>query len=714
MRNNFSMLTSDFFGGLSGAVAVLPQTIGLSVLLFTSFGLDASAGAMAGLIGAVVLLFSSGLAGATIGMISAPNGPVTILLSGLVIKLAPEYSPHEILVILSTVLFFTGIFQIVFGMLKGGEIIKLIPYPVMASMITAIGILMIKSQADQIIPSQSIDSWYRYIPFIVASVTIATIFIFKKLSPRLPSILMGLLSGIIAYSILTFSITNPDPKWVIGNLPAIDYGDILHRFDSIHVSTLPWQLILASALALAVLVMTDCLLTALVADTQTALRHNAKKELVAQGVAQMIIGVVGGVGGGGTKGSTLANTMAGGRRWSPVFAALAILLMTLFGRGIGTFLPLSALSGVIIYIGLNMININIILWLKGRYTRIDAVNALMVIAATLVFDVTKAVALGMIFAIITFIRNGIKRSLIRRETNITEYPSPRKRSEKHRKILAEYGDKALLIELRGDLYFATTDQLYRRIMERIEDRLVIIMHFRRVLSIDMSGMVILMQLVEIANKNGTEIVFTHLHKRLGFGRKMKRAFSLIESKKTNITKIFHSTARSLEYAEDIILKNEYKNKEYRVSSPVDFENNDLCKGIDKDGIDLLKKISMKKDYETKEVILAEGKKNSSLYLVTKGFVEQRLYNGPTSYKVLAKFSPGTYFGELAFFNLGPVSTRFVALGDTTLHKIIKSDIEQESGKMENNFFADFLFAIGRNLSKESNRLISEIQRLEAL
>jgi len=714
-HNHFSNLSTDFFGGLSGAVAVLPQTIGLSVLLFTATGMDASAGAMAGLISAVILLISSGLAGATIGMISAPNGPVTILLSGLVVQLVPGYSPHEVLIILGAVLFFTGVFQIVFGLLKGGEIIKLIPYPVVASMITAIGILMIKSQFRQIMPALSVDGWYRYIPFMVASVTVITIFLSKKYFPRLPEILVGLLTGIFVYSLLAFVTTSPNPDWVIGTLPVIDFAAIIHRFDgSIQALTLPWRLIITSALALAVLVMVDTLLTALVADTQTSTRHNARKELVAQGIAQMIIGVVGGVGGGGTKGSTLANTMAGGRRWSPIFAALLILLMTLFGRGIGTLLPLSALSGVIIYIGIKMINTNILGWLKDRHTRTDAMNAVLVIGTTLFFDVTKAVALGVIFAIIAFLRRGIKRPLIRRETNVYDYPSPRKRSAKHRKIPKKHGNKGLLIELQDDLYFAKTDMLYRKIMEKTGERKVIILHFRRVLSIDMSGMVLLMQLVEAAKKNGSEIVFTHLHRRLGFGKKMKGAFSIIESHKDNITKIFHSTARALEYAEDQILRSEYKDKEYRVSSPVAFENNDLCKEISPNDITFLKEISSTKQYANKETVLAEGDKNSSLYLLTSGFVEQRLYNGPTSYKVLAKFSPGTYFGKLTFFNLGRVSTRFVSLGDTTLYRIRRKDLEKQIDNVDQNFFADILFAIGKNLSKESKRYISEIRRLEKL
>jgi len=718
VRDNSSTFYADFFGGLAGAIAVLPQTIGLSVLLFTSIGLDASSGAMAGLIGATILLLSSGIMGATTGMISAPNGPVTMLLAGLVVKLSPDYSHMEVLVILGAVLFFTGLFQITFGLLKGGEVIKIIPYPVVASMITAIGILMIKSQFKQIIPVETIDGWSRYIPLIVAIVTFAIIYIFKTCAPKLPSILMGLLGGIATYAMLTFSTSSRvDPNWVIGTLPVINVEAIFHRFDGLHLFQLPWQLIIVSALALTVLVMIDCLLTALVADTQTFMRHNAKKELVAQGIAQMLIGIVGGVGGGGTKGSTLACTMAGGRRWSPVFAALILILISIFGREVGAFLPLSALSGVIIYIGLKMINPNILLWFTGRYTRLDAINAIMVIVVTLFFDVTKAVALGMIFAIITFISRNMQRSLIRRQTNITEYPSPRRWSEQHGQILKGHGDKALLIELQGSLYFARTDQLYTRIMEEAQGRQVIILHFRRVSSIDMSGMVILMQMVEMARKNGTEIVFTHLHKRLGFGKKAKKAFASIErNKEWSHIIIFKSTVRALEYAEDQILKSQNIDIESKrdIAYSVEFENNELCTTIDTTGISLLKEIAVKKRYNNKEVVLSEGDSGTSIYMVKKGCVERRLYNGRTSYKVLAKYSPGIYFGKPSFFGLGPITTRYVAQGETTLYKLRKAEIEQVSEKMKAGLYADFLFSISRNIAYESEKLISEIQRLEAL
>ncbi len=709
-----SALLADFTGGFTGAVAVLPQTIGLSVLLFTSMGMNASDGAVAGLIGAVVLLLSSGIAGATTGMISAPNGPVTILLSGLVVKLAPHSSPAEIFIVLSAVLFCTGIFEIIFGLLKGGELIKLIPYPVVTSMISAIGILMIKSQIKQILPDSSQEDWRRYIPLIVSLVTLVAIYVVKRFLSKLPAVLMGLLAGIFTFSLLVHGWENPDPRWVIGTLPKIELAHVAHRFDGVNLLALPWELIITSALALTILVTVDCLLTALVADNETTLRHNSQKELAAQGLGQMIIGLVGGVGGGGTKGSTLANTMAGGRRWSPVFAALVILAMTMFGRGVGTLLPLSALSGVIVYIGLKMINVDILLWLKDRRTRVDAVNAILVIVATLFLDVTKAVGIGMVFSVVTFLRREVTRSLIRRQNNIYEYPSPRKRSEKHQLILAKHGEKGLLLELQGDLFFANTDQLFREVTKRLEGRLIVVLHFRRVLSLDMSGIVLLMQLTRFARKKGIEIIFCHLHKRLGFGRKMKEAFSLIERNEKFKVKIFHSTARALEYAEDKILRNEYKDKNYGITDSVSFEENDLLKGFNKEEVAVLRALSVEKEYDNREVVVARGEDSSSLYLVTSGFVEQRLYNGKVSYKVLAKYSPGTYFGKLTFLDPGPISATFTTIGNTSVYKIRRADIERISAQGNEEFLADLLFSIGKRLSRESVRLISEIKRLEAL
>jgi SulP family sulfate permease len=141
----------DLLGGIAGSAVALPQSMGLGLLLFTAIGLDASAGAMAGLLGAAVLSLSSGLVGGTRGMISAPNGPVTMLLvASLTTLVANGVQGQGLLLALSVILILAGLFQFLFAVAKGGHLVKYIPFPVVAGLVTGIGILMILSQIQSL------------------------------------------------------------------------------------------------------------------------------------------------------------------------------------------------------------------------------------------------------------------------------------------------------------------------------------------------------------------------------------------------------------------------------------------------------------------------------------------------------------------------------------------------------------------------------------
>ena len=137
----------DLLGGFAGTAVALPQAIGLGVVLFSTMGLDASAGALAGLLGAIILQLVVGGAGATIGIISAPNGPMTMLLVGVMEGLAVQGESSEMmLLMLSAILVLTGIFQILFALAGGTALIKYIPYPVIAGLVAGVGVLMVLSQ----------------------------------------------------------------------------------------------------------------------------------------------------------------------------------------------------------------------------------------------------------------------------------------------------------------------------------------------------------------------------------------------------------------------------------------------------------------------------------------------------------------------------------------------------------------------------------------
>ncbi len=140
MKQNTSSITSDLLGALAGTAVILPQSMGLGVVLFSVMGLDASSGALAGIIGAAILSIVSGIFGATLGMFSAPNGPVTMLLVGVFSVMESQGASSDFMLLtLSAILVLTGIFQVIFSLFGGAKLVKYMPYPVIVGLVTGIG-----------------------------------------------------------------------------------------------------------------------------------------------------------------------------------------------------------------------------------------------------------------------------------------------------------------------------------------------------------------------------------------------------------------------------------------------------------------------------------------------------------------------------------------------------------------------------------------------
>jgi len=149
----------DWIGGFAGAAVALPQSMGLGVGLFSAMGLGAAAGALAGLTGAAALSLVSGLGGYTRGMISAPNGPVTMLLIASMTTLGAQgISGGDAVVALGALIVLAGLIQLAIALSGGGQLIKFIPYPMVAGLVTAIGVLMMRSQLSALRPGADSDA----------------------------------------------------------------------------------------------------------------------------------------------------------------------------------------------------------------------------------------------------------------------------------------------------------------------------------------------------------------------------------------------------------------------------------------------------------------------------------------------------------------------------------------------------------------------------
>ena len=350
-------------------------------------------------------------------------------------------------------------------------------------------------------------------------------------------------------------------------------------------------------------------------------------------------------------------------------------------------------------------------FLKNKKRRIDGIIALIVIATTLAVNLVMAVAVGVAIAIITFIRTQIKSPIIHRRVTAEHYHSLCARTDKERECLDAHGREIVLIELRGNLFFATADRLLSEIEPDIIPGNIVILHFRRVKYIDLTGMILLLQIDSRVASKGSTLIVCHLRKELGFGEKVSKAFRQIDKKSYPHMNIFRDTDTAFEYAENLLLEREG----YLVSRHdhyVPLAENNLCRDMPEDIVALVEKMPASKAFSKGSTLFNAGDFGQSLFLVLKGEIEIRLDTGKQSYKRLAKYGPGTYFGEIAFLIPGPRAATAIVTHDAEIMEIDREDIMTLDQKAKADLALYLLYEIGGTLGKELRRSAAEIYRLE--
>ncbi len=704
----------DALGGLAGTAVALPQSMGLGVALFAGMGFDASAGALAGLMGAAALSLVSGLFGATVGMISAPNGPVTMLLAASLASVAAQGVQGEgLLLALVAILFLTGVFQFLLGVSGAGQLIKYIPYPAIAGLVTGIGVLMVLSQLKTLSGegAGAIGAGWMLVPSATALITFGGIKLAPRIFPAVPGIIGGLLLGVAAFHLIMLVAPAPVPdSWLVGTIPGLDA--IRFNVEISAFNGLPWELILVSALTLAVLASMDCLLTAVVADGVTGARHDARRELAAQGIGQIIAGLLGGVGGGGTKGSTLVSVKTGGRRWSAVVSSLTFVVLILFLGPVGNALPISVLAGVIIYVGVGMLDWNVLRWLRRPVTRFDGVVALSVITTTLAFDLMSGVAVGVVSSVFLFLRGQVRARIIHERATGRERHSLRYRTEEERRLLDEHGARILYFELRGNLFFGTVDRLFTELMPDLDRPVWMILNLRRVQSLDMSGLNLFRQMLKRLSANGGHLLYADVRKSAVMERSMHKLLNWLGPEESlPRVKTFRSNDAALEYAEDELLK-ALGCAPAQANRRVELEHNELFRRMKPKTREALKSIMQPLSLKRKEIVFNYGELGNTLYFILQGEVDIRLPTRVYHYKRLAKLGPGSFFGESAFLDPAPRTATAVVTQDVELLTRDRPAIESLAEKRQREAGWAVLYELGGSLARQLRWSRSELRRLE--
>lgn len=501
----FKNLKGDIFGGLTAGIVALPLAL--------AFGVQSGLGASAGLYGAMILGLFAAIFGGTNTQISGPTGPMTVVSAAIVSLAISKYGGIESawgIIVLTFLL--AGAFQVLFGVLKIGKYIKYIPYPVLSGFMSGIGVIIIIFQIFPILglpsPNKIIDIFFElpsaisisnYLSIILALATIAIIYITPKITKVIPSTLIALvLVSLISYF---FGLNIP----LIGEMPSGLPSLKISSLANIHFTD--FSFVLLPAITLAGLGTIDSLLTSVVADNITRTKHNSNNELIGQGIGNMAASLIGGLPGAGATMRTVVNVKSGGRtKLSGIIHSILLILIVL---GLGkyvAYIPLSALAGILITVGISIIDTK---GLKSiiNIPKSDAFILITVLLLTVFVDLLQAVGIGMVMASVIFMR---------KTSDMVENNSSLNKVEKYDREIAWSDEEGISLQREfvyikrfdGPMFFGVAAKMLERLNKIPSNARVIIFRMKKVPYIDQSGLYALEEVIKEMQKMGIIVVLT--------------------------------------------------------------------------------------------------------------------------------------------------------------------------------------------------------------
>ncbi len=516
-------LKGDIFGGITAGIVALPLALAFGIQAFG--GIDhpaaSSMGALAGLVGAALLGFFASLLGGTHSQISGPTGPMTVITAALVSGIwASSQSMSAVLISMSLAGLFCGLFQILFGILKIGKYVRYIPYPVLSGFMSGIGVIIILQQLYPLIGLKSpvlvVDMIMQLPQKVAGGVsltalllglgTIVIIYVFPFITKKVPATLVAL----VVMTIVSL-FCNMDEKLLIGAIPS---GLPMPFFanKSISLAGLDWGQILKASvipgLTLAGLGSIDTLLTSVVADNITKTHHNSNKELIGQGIGNMISGLFCGIAGAGATMRTVVNVKSGGRTQISGMVHSLLLMAILLGLGgLVRYVPLSVLAGILITVGWGIIDF------KGfkdllKIPKADAVVLMVVFLLTVFVDLLTAVGIGMVIACVLFMKRasdlvegGYSSSVM------TNFDKESPWSDEGG-IPEEMKHRIYIQRLNGPIFFGTITKFQSVMNDVPKDAKIVIIRMRLVSFMDQSGLYAMESAIKELQENGAMVLMT--------------------------------------------------------------------------------------------------------------------------------------------------------------------------------------------------------------
>ena len=469
-KNRALRVRSDVLAGLTTSFALVPECI--------AFALVAHLNPLMGLYGAFIICTLTALFGGRPGMISGAAGSMAVVIVALVVQQGVQY-------LLATVLL-GGLLMILFGLLRLGKLVRLVPYPVMLGFVNGLAIVIAMAQLEHF---KQGEQWLQgaalWLMLGLVALTMLVVYVLPKLTRAVPPALVAILGvGVLVWLLDLPTRTLGDMAHIAGGLPSLALPQVPWNLETLRI-------IAPYAVLMALVGLLETLLTLNLTDEITESRGHPDRECVALGAANMVSGLCGGMGGCAMIGQTVINLSSNGRgRLSGVVAGAMILLFVLFLSPLIEKIPLAALVGVMFVVAQQTFA-----WASLRVLhKVPVSDVLAIIAVTVVTvftDLATAVLFGIVIAAINF-------------------------AWQHaRELYADIHDEAdgsRLYRVHGTLFFASSTPFLDQ-FDPANDPAQVTLDCRHLSFVDYSAIAALKTLRERYEKAGKHLRVVHLSER---------------------------------------------------------------------------------------------------------------------------------------------------------------------------------------------------------
>ncbi len=714
-------------GVVSGAVAI-PLAMGYGMFAFVSLGDDFFAtGVLAGMWSALIVGLVCVLAGNRSITVYAPRITTTFYLGSVLFGLAQsrlgplqEGGVPAVLAAFFAIVFLGGLFQALFGLMRLGTLIKFTPHPVMAGFQNAAALLLLLVQTGNVLGFERNVAFgsvpdhlgeAKPLSLLVAGACMLVMLQSKRWLPRVPPLLCGLAAGTACYYLLVAFGLGHQLGPVIGQVPSglphpVAAGELMALASQPGLATLVW-VVVSAALGLAFIASVDALLCEGLLKGERGTARGSNAQLVRLGVGNMFAAGFGGITSGVNLGPSAVNRSMGATSARSVLVNAAVMLLTLLLlMPVLGGLPRAALSGVIVVVALQHFDPWTMQLLRrlgrrpsrGRAHLLRELSVVLAVALlSVVLNIVAAVFIGVLIAVGLFLLR-MSRSAVRRSYRCDTVRSRKTRDAARMALLAEHGQRILVFELEGPIFFGSAERLASQVHSACVDGTSdVILDFRRVNDIDSTGARVVQQLYESLVQEGLRVGFCGLRQHTAWSERIEDLGLLGDM---HASRQFPDVDRAIEDAEDALLASLPDAGVHLQEVP--FESLDLLHGLTRDECETVRRFLSLRQFAAGEVVFQEGDPGTEVFVIASGraSVEMRLGEAPAIR--LATFAAGTTFGELAILDQQPRSASIVADGALTCWVLSEQSFEKMKAQAP-TVAIQLLVNLGRELSQRIRR-----------